>query len=157
MFFIWKWLLSLRYIHHIHSRYIYLFVFLSSLLWSLDKPEIKAVHGDRVEPDAGKTAYLKCIFIGSPMVIKWQKDNKPVPTSFPTIHHAVFQRDSSLEETLEIHNVRAEMYGRYDCIGTNKFGEATGHVELTSKEIHLINVNKGFILGIYLLECAHIS
>lgn len=99
----------------------------------IDKPEITAAHGDAVEPDAGKTAYLKCIFIGLPMRIDWKKDGQPLPASYPTLHHAVFQSDSTLEETLQIHNVRAEMYGRYDCVGSNNFGEAIGHVQLTSK------------------------
>ncbi|XP_063443791.1 Ig-like and fibronectin type-III domain-containing protein 2 isoform X2 [Mytilus trossulus] len=99
------------------------------------KPEVLHVFGAHVEPDAAKTAYLKCIFNGLPLQVTWKKDEKPVPVRYPTTTHVVFNADGTMSDTLQIHNVRSEMFGIYQCNGTNKFGYAVGQLKLQSDYI----------------------
>ena len=90
------------------------------------------VFGAHVEPDAAKTAYLKCIFNGLPLQVTWKKDEKPVPARYPTTTHVVFNADGTMSDTLQIHNIRSEMFGTYQCNGTNKFGYDVGYLKLQS-------------------------
>ncbi|XP_052070427.1 Ig-like and fibronectin type-III domain-containing protein 2 [Mytilus californianus] len=99
------------------------------------KPEILQVFSDHVEPDAAKTAYLKCIFNGLPLQVTWKRNEKPVPARYPTTTHVVFNADGTMSDTLLIHNIRSEMFGRYECNGTNKFGYAVGQLSLKSDYI----------------------
>ena len=105
-----------------------------------DKPNVLNVIGDHVQPNAGRTAYLKCIFEGLPINVVWTKDGNHrinYYTSVTTIFHA----DGKLTDTLQIYNVRSHMYGRYQCNGTNDFGNAVGHMELKSLYIYVIHMS----------------
>ena len=92
------------------------------------KPNVLNVMGDQVQPNAGKKAYLICIFEGLPMNVVWTKDGNRI--NYYTSGKTRIDADGKLTDTLQIYNVRRHMYGRYQCNGTNDFGYAVAHMEL---------------------------
>lgn len=128
---------------HIFASMIY-YLLACKFQFFADKPNILNVMGDQVPPNAGRTAYLKCIFEGLPTNVVWTKDENRINyyTSVKTTYHA----DGKLTDTLRIYNVRTHMYGLYQCNGTNDFGYAVGHMELKCLYIYLIHMFSVYVV-----------
>jgi hypothetical protein len=109
-----------------------------------DKPNVLNVMGDQVQPNAGKTAYLTCIFEGLPMNVVWTKDGNRI--NYYKSGKTIFDADGKLTDTLQIYNVRRHMYGRYECNGTNDFGYAVAHMELKSLYIYVIHMSSMYVV-----------
>ncbi|CAB3409874.1 unnamed protein product [Caenorhabditis bovis] len=98
------------------------------------KPQLLVEPGmDEVEAVAGKKVTLECKFFASPnAAVTWES---PIlaglpHTQVPANHYGVGK--------LVIDNVKPEAEGEYTCVGTNKYGQATGLIKLLIRKPTII-------------------
>ena len=78
----------------------------------------------------GKPICLRCEVKGSPPpVIQWKKDGIELT---PNVNNRLFLIE---ETTLRIKKLTPELGGRYDCIATNKLGQAVTRATVAVKGI----------------------
>ncbi|KAK3091366.1 hypothetical protein FSP39_019285 [Pinctada imbricata] len=120
------------------------------------KPRVVNPTGDRQIVNSNKIGTLSCQFYGLPDKITWQKDGKNVKDLSDSFRSYATQKPilgtALIKSVLSIYYVTDKSVGDYTCIGENKFGNATGHMRLTSMYMYMGLVLKLYIIYSFLLH-----